>query len=552
MEAMLEARITELEAQVRALNEQLEDFHRAFEHSDEAVWIYDVQKHSIRYVNARFERLFGLSSDLLRHDPLAFLKVVVAEDAPFLHAAFSRVMQGDPIDIEFRVSYPDSSVRWLRMRSATTFDPQGEPARIVNRIVNIVSDLTALKAAQEAANELAQTLEARIAERVRALQRSERWLQQIIDLVPHLIYVKDGEGRYLLINRSAAATFGLTPEEVIGRRDVELQPSPEMAARFRAEDLQVIREGVTISIREEQVKFHDGTMHTLQTIKQPLRLEDQDTPVVLGVGIDITELKQAEAALKAVDAELRRSHEELQAANVALQNAARMKDEFMATISHELRTPLSSILGLTEALQTEIHGALNAQQHRLLKLIQTSARDLLLLINNLIDFSRIEAGDIFLQIETFDVVALSKLAVTRIAPEAENKRQAIQFAASCDQLLVEGDQLRYIQILLNLLSNAIKFTPEQGELGVLVENDAASATARITVWDHGIGIDEEGMAHLFRPFVQLDSSLRRRYPGVGLGLALTKRLVELLGGQIAVESTPGQGSRFTVILPLKA
>lgn len=548
MEAMSEARITELEAQVRALKEQLEDFHRAFEHSDEAVWIYDVQKHSLRYVNAGFERLFGLSSDLLRHDPLAFLKVVVAEDAPFLHAAFSRVMQGDPIDIEFRVSYPDSSVRWLRMRSATTFDLQGEPARIVN----IVSDLTALKAAQQAANELAQTLEARIEERVQALQRSERRLQRIIDLVPHLIYVKDGEGRYLLINRSAAATLGLTPEEVIGRRDVELHPSSETIARFRAEDLQVIREGVTISIREEQVQFHDGTVHTLQTIKQPLRLEDQDEPVVLGVGIDITELKQAEAALKAVDAELRRSHEELQAANVALQNAARMKDEFMATISHELRTPLSSILGLTEALQTEIHGALNAQQHRLLKLIQASARDLLLLINNLIDFSRIEAGDIFLQIETFDAVALSKLAVTRIAPEAENKRQTIQFAASCHQLMVEGDQLRYIQILLNLLSNAIKFTPEQGELGVLVENDAASATARITVWDHGIGIDEEGMAHLFRPFVQLDSSLRRRYPGVGLGLALTKRLVELLGGQIAVESTPGQGSRFTVILPLKA
>lgn len=417
--------------------------------------------------------------------------------------------------------------------------------------MNIVSDLTALKAAQQVANELAQTLEARIEERVRALQSNERQPQRIIDLAPHLIYVKDGEGRYLLVNQAAAAGFGLTPEEVIGRRDVELQPSPEAVARFCAEDLQVIRDGVTIVIQEEQVQFHDGTVHILQTIKQPLRLEDQNTPVVLGVSIDVTELKQTEEALKAADAELRRSHEELQAANVALQNAARMKDEFMATISHELRTPLSSILGLTEALQIEIHGPLNAQQHRLLKLIQASARDLLLLINNLIDFSRIEVGDIFLQTETFDAVALSKLAVTRIAPEAENKQQTIQFAASCDQLMVEGDQLRYLQILLNLLINAIKFTPEQGELGVLVEKDTVSATARIVVWDHGIGIDEEGMAYLFRPFVQLDSSLRRRYPGVGLGLALTKRLVELLGGQIVAKSAPGQGSQFTVILPLK-
>lgn len=547
MERMSEARILELEAQVRTLKEQLEDFHRVFEYSDEAVWICDAPKHSIRYVNAGFERLFGLSSDVLRNDPLAFLKVVVAEDVPFLHTLFSRPMQREPIDVAFRISHPDGSVRWLRLRSTTTFSPQGEPTCTVN----IVSDLTALKAAQQVANELAQTLEARIEERVRALQSNERQLQRIIDLAPHLIYVKDGEGRYLLVNQAAAAGFGLTPEEVIGRRDVELQPSPEAVARFCAEDLQVIRDGVTIVIQEEQVQFHDGTVHILQTIKQPLRLEDQDTPVVLGVGIDITELKQTEEALKAADAKLRRSHEELQAANVALQNAARMKDEFMATISHELRTPLSSILGLTEALQIEIHGPLNAQQHRLLKLIQASARDLLLLINNLIDFSRIEVGDIFLQTETFDAVALSKLAVTRIAPEAENKQQTIQFAASCDQLMVEGDQLRYLQILLNLLSNAIKFTPEQGELGVLVEKDTASATARIVVWDHGIGIDEEGMAYLFRPFVQLDSSLRRRYPGVGLGLALTKRLVELLGGQIVAKSAPGQGSQFTVILPLK-
>ncbi|MCS6827087.1 MAG: PAS domain S-box protein [Caldilinea sp.] len=546
MGAMPKARVMELEAQLRTQKELLADFHQVFEHSDEAVWIYDVQSRSFRYISPGFERLFGLPVDILHSDPLAFLKVVIAEDVSFVHAAFSRSAQGEPIDIEFRISHPDGSPRRLRIRSRPTFNSQGEHVRTLN----VASDLTALRAAQEAAHHLKQRLEAHPEERTQTSQLNERRLRQIIDLAPYLIYVKDLEGRYLLINRAAAAALGLTPEEVIGRRDVEVQPSSEAALHFREEDLQVIREGVTLSIREEQAQFHDGTVHTLQTIKQPLRLEGQDAPVVLGVGIDITELKQTEAALRAIEAELRRSHEELQAANAALQNAARMKDEFMATVSHELRTPLSSILGLTEALQTEMHGALNDQQRRLLKLIQTSAHDLLSLINNLIDFSRIEAGEIFLQIESFDAVALSRLAVARIAPEAESKRQRIQFASSCDRLMVEGDQLRYIQILLNLLSNAIKFTPEHGELGVLVERDAATPTARITVWDHGIGIDEEGMAHLFRPFIQLDSSLRRRYPGVGLGLALTKRLVELLGGRIVVESAPGQGSRFTVVLPL--
>lgn len=540
MTIALEERIAQLEAQMRILNEQVEDFHRALEQIDGAVWIYDVQSRSVRYVSSGFESLFGLPPDALYSDPLAFLKVVCAEDAPFVHAAFSCPTQGNLVDIEFRVSHPDGSLRWLRMCSAPTFNSQNE----LVRTVNVASERTAWKAGRAP--------EARLQEGAQALQFNERRLRQIIDLAPYLIYVKDIDGRYLLINRPAAAAFGLTPEEVVGRRDVDLQPLREAVARFRAEDLQVIREGVTLSIREEQVQFHDGTVHTLQTIKQPLLLEGEETPVVLGVGVNITELKQTETALRTVEAELRRSHEELQAANAALQNAARMKNEFIATVSHELRTPLSTILGLTEALQTEIHGALNDRQQRLLKLIQTSARDLLSLINNLIDFSRVESGEIFLQIETFDAVALSKLAAARIAPEAENKRQTIQFASSCEQLMVEGDQLRYIQILLNLLSNAIKFTPEQGELGVLVEKDAASGAARITVWDHGIGIDEEGMAHLFRPFIQLDSSLRRRYPGVGLGLALTKRLVELLGGRIVVESAPGQGSRFTVILPLKS
>jgi PAS domain S-box-containing protein len=428
---------------------------------------------------------------------------------------------------------------------------RNESGEIVG-LLGVGRNVTELKTTQLALEELNRSLEARIEERTQALVTSEQRLRQVIDLVPHLIYAKDIDGVYILANRAAAAAQGMTPEEVVGRRDVDVQGPVEAATRFHAEDMQVIASGETLSIAEDIVRFHDGSEHILQTVKLPFRVSGHEKPAVLGVGIDITEQKRAEAALKAIEADLRRSHDELQAANIVMHNSVRMKDEFMSTMSHELRTPLSSIIGLTEALQMETYGSLTERQRRSLRLIETSGRELLALINDLLDFSRIEIGETHLQIEQFNAVSLAKIAVDRSRAAAISKRQVIQVEVRSEPLLVLGDQRRYIQIVQNLLSNAIKFTAEEGELGIILDKDPLSDKACITVWDHGIGIEEEDIDRLFRPFSQIDSSLRRIYPGAGMGLALTKRLIELLGGQITVESTAGQGSRFIVFLPGKA
>jgi signal transduction histidine kinase len=139
--------------------------------------------------------------------------------------------------------------------------------------------------------------------------------------------------------------------------------------------------------------------------------------------------------------------------------------------------------------------------------------------------------------------------VRRSCGAAAEKGQTIHFDANCEGLVLEGDQRRWLQILLNLLSNAIKFTPQDGELGVMVERDEAASLVQIHMWDRGIGISPDGVARLFRPFSQLDSALTRQFPGTGLGLALTKRLIELQGGRISVHSELGHGSIFTITKP---
>ena len=427
---------------------------------------------------------------------------------------------------------------------------RSETGEIVG-LVGVGRDITELKQAQIALEEFNRSLEMRIEERTQALRVSEQRLRQVVDLVPYMIYAKDIDGRYILVNKAAAASQGKTPEQVIGRRDVDFSANPGEAEQFHVQDLQVITEGIILSIPEDVVHFYDGSEHILQTMKFPFIVADDEKPAMLGVSIDITDLKRTETALLAAEADMRRSHDELQSANEALREAARMKDEFMATMSHELRTPLSSILGLADALQSPVFGSLTERQLRSIKTIETSGRDLLTLINDLLELSRIEAGQVYLQIEVFDAVSLAKIAVDRSANAAATKNQTIEVDARVQPILLEGDQRRYLQIVLNLLSNAIKFTPEAGQLGIILDKDADVANGRITVWDHGIGINEADIDRLFRPFMQLDSSIRRYYPGVGLGLALTKRLVDLLGGTIEVQSTPGKGSQFTVMLPCK-
>ncbi|GIV75024.1 ATP-binding protein [Caldilinea sp.] len=257
---------------------------------------------------------------------------------------------------------------------------------------------------------------------------------------------------------------------------------------------------------------------------------------------DMTIQKQAEEAL-------RRSRDELSAANVALEKAARLKDEFLASMSHELRTPMTSILGLTEALGEQLYGPLNDRQLRAIKTIEQSGRHLLDLINDILDLSKIEAGQFKLNIAPCSVDEICMAALHMTKGMAQQKNQMVSFTIHPTAIEIEADARRLKQMLVNLLSNAIKFTPEGGQLGLDVQADASEGVVRFHVWDKGIGIAEEDFPRLFQPFTQLDGRLARQHAGTGLGLSLVRRMAELHGGSITLTSVVGEGSRFTLSLP---
>lgn len=268
--------------------------------------------------------------------------------------------------------------------------------------------------------------------------------------------------------------------------------------------------------------------------------------------LELARREQAEKALEEERALLASRVEErtaeLRSANAELAKAVRLKDTFLANMSHELRTPLNAVLNISETLREQVYGEMNEQQIRSVRTIEDSGRHLLTLINDILDLSKIGAGKLDLNMDFVPVRELCLSSLQYIDEAARKKQLDVSTSFDPSVLRVCADQRRLKQILLNLLSNAVKFTPAGGSIGLLVVGDRDRNCAEFTVWDTGIGIPQESMDGLFKPFVQLDSSLSRQYEGTGLGLALVYHLVELHGGGIRVESEVGKGSRFIITL----
>ncbi|HAJ38804.1 MAG TPA: hypothetical protein DCL15_24315 [Chloroflexi bacterium] len=370
-----------------------------------------------------------------------------------------------------------------------------------------------------------------------AQHRQTAILEATTDLVAN--WTPQGELTYL--NLGGRRMLGIGPDVDITRltlrslytadawRIIEREAIPTAARRgiWAGDSVILHAEGVEVPVSQVIIAHRDGhdAVEYYSTIMRDMLLQ-----------------KQAEEAL-------RRSRDELSTANIALERAARLKDEFLASMSHELRTPMTSILGLTEALREQLYGSLNEKQLRAVHTIEQSGQHLLDLINDILDLSKIEAGQFQLYRAPCSVDETCMAALQMIKGMAQQKHQSVGFTINLTSIEIEADQRRLKQMLVNLLSNAVKFTPEGGQLGLDVQADVKEGVVRFQVWDRGIGIAQEDFARLFRPFTQLDGRLARQYSGTGLGLSLVRRMAELHGGSVSVESSVGEGSRFTLSLP---
>jgi signal transduction histidine kinase/ActR/RegA family two-component response regulator len=288
---------------------------------------------------------------------------------------------------------------------------------------------------------------------------------------------------------------------------------------------------------------------------------------VAGAIQDVTELDTALRALGALNTDLEQrvaqrtleleasrkqlaeQAEELSLLNAELGRAARAKDEFLAGMSHELRTPLTSVLNLSEAMQEGAFGDISQEQGDVLQTVQDAGRHLLNLINDILDLSKIEAGQLTLDVTECLAQDIARASAELTKGMLAKKHQRFTVSLPDAPVTVDGDPRRLKQILVNLLSNASKFTPNDGHISLELSTDRDRDEVLFRVTDDGIGIAAEDFGKLFRPFTQLDSKLSRHHAGTGLGLALVSRMAEMHGGGVRLESTAGTGSSFTLVLP---
>ena len=411
---------------------------------------------------------------------------------------------------------------------------------IVTQLVSEAWDIILRKRAEEALQKMNAELELRIQQRTAEVR-------DLYENAPAGYHSVDAAGKIVAINQTELNWLGYARQEVLGQPLANFLTFASQHS-FDAHFPIFKTSGLVNNLELEFVR-KDGS--TFPALVNSTAIYDEQGNFLMSRStiFDNTERKKAEDALRESEAQLRISRDKLSAANAALEKAARMKDEFLASMSHELRTPLTGILGLTEVMQMNVYGTLTERQGKALKNIDESGRHLLALINDILDLSKIEAGMLELNIEPVALAEICQDSLQLTKGLAHKKRQAVDFSIEPDTIEVRGDARRLKQMLVNLLSNAIKFTPEKGSLGLEVRADQTEQTVRLTVWDRGIGIDPENLKKLFQPFVQLESSLARQYEGTGLGLSLVQHMAELHGGSVQVESTPGEGSRFTILLP---
>ena len=463
-------------------------------------------------VSPALQDWMGLAPERLLETPID--QLLGSEQRAALTGPLRLAMDGAPQQLRLPCHCGGQAERWLQVALSPRIGADGR------------ADGCHLVAMDVSADQLA----------VDELQRAERRMRIIMDQIPVTVSYIDANLHYRYINRAQEQWLGMSSSEVVGHAVHDLvgekvwaDIEPKLRAAMQGESVPLERQRID---RHGQPVWHSGR-HV------PDVNEDGVVVGVYTVFFDITQRALAERQLLQREQELRQAKD-------AAENASRAKSEFLANMSHEIRTPMNGVLGLTELL---LETQLDSQQRPFVETVRSSGEALLTIINDILDFSKIEAGKLETEQLDYDLYQAVEDVVQLLAPRAHAKQ--LELACRIDERLpsaLTGDPFRLRQVLTNLVGNAVKFT-DVGEVLVDVQW-LDSDTMRISVHDTGIGIPPEVRDRLFNAFEQADGSTTRRFGGTGLGLAISRSLVELMGGQIGVDSTPDDGSTFWFTLPL--
>jgi PAS domain S-box-containing protein len=372
---------------------------------------------------------------------------------------------------------------------------------------------------------------------------ANRFLESLVQNIPHMIFVKDARDlRFVRLNRAGEQLTGLTQEKVAGKGDHDFFP-PEEAEFFVAKDREVLASQEILDIPEEEIRTADGRLRLLHTKKIPL-LDAAGQPThLLGIAEDVTEARATQRQIELLNEALNERAEELE-------RVSRARSAFLATMSHEIRTPMNGMLGTLELLGLS---ALDARQREMLDVVSESGHSLLRIIDDILDLSKIEAGKLELREEVGSVARVVREVRNIHSSVARGKGLPIEVAL--DPMLAEAiwvDTLRLRQILNNFVSNAVKFT-RHGKIEIRVQvlaDEEARQSIRLSVSDTGVGIAAEEQARLFQPFVQAGAGTAV-FGGTGLGLVISRRLAELMGGTVHMASELGAGTTLGLELVVR-
>jgi two-component system, cell cycle sensor histidine kinase PleC len=373
---------------------------------------------------------------------------------------------------------------------------------------------------------------------------SEEYLESIINTIREPLIILDQDLKVVSVSRSFYEFFKAKPEETVGQHIYNLGNKQWNIPKLRSLLETILPKKASFENYEVEQDFVDiGKRTMLLNARQVKRVLGKERIILLAIE-DITARREVENVLENARKKLKQLARELK-------RTTRAKSEFLSNVSHELRTPLNSICGFSEVLYDETFGPLNEKQKQYITNILTSGKLLLLLINQILDMSKVESGKMNLELSSLSMKSLLNEIPLLVSEITAKKKLQISLEIADDLPDIEADELKVKEIIYNLLSNAVKFTPEGGKAGIRAKK--IDSRIEITVWDNGAGIERKNMKKIFEGFFRVDTPLSRVTEGTGLGLPLSKKLVELHGGTLSVRSDGlNKGTEITVLLPIKA